>query len=389
MTEPFPELDGTTTGSPDAPAPVSPDLLESITEEDLVQAAIEHAQVAIPEWEPRAGHTEVILMESLAQMLTILSFAVQQAPTELLEQLMRLYGTDRDQGASTRAVARFEASGSQPLYVVPEGTQVRTTMASTGEVVDFTTTGRLEIQPQESTSGLQEIVAVEAGAGFNGIPAGSTLEMVDNLPFLEHVQLDTPTAGGRDVESDAAFQARASAMLGRLVSTLVLPDHFQQAAVELPEVGRARVIDVYDPTDPEAGESPGHVTVAVADNDGQPLTPGQMGEVKHHLEQQAMASLIIHIIEPTYTSLDITLEVRAAPGANLEDVEDAVEERVQSWLSPARWGWGDMVRQFALVSEVSQVEGVAQVLSAPADMSLDGVAPLPSVDQLTVTVQEG
>ncbi|MGC8170035.1 hypothetical protein, partial [Salmonella enterica] len=78
-----------------------------------------------------------------------------------------------------------------------------------------------------------------------------------NLPFLEHVQLDTPTAGGRDVESDAAFQARASAMLGRLVSTLVLPDHFQQAAVELPEVGRARVIDVYDPTDPEAGESPG------------------------------------------------------------------------------------------------------------------------------------
>lgn len=385
MTEPYPELDGSFDGSPDAPPPVTPELLDFASEEDMLQLAVEYAQAALPEWRPKAGNTEVVLMESLAQMVTILAFAVQQVPTQLLEQLLRLYDIRRDSGAPTKAVVRFEVAGSDPLYEIPAGTRLRVEIESTGETVDFTTDGKLEIETASSTVGRQTATATVSGAAYNRIPAETSMSVVGNLPFVERVRIDQDTSGGRDEESDAAFESRAASLLGRLVSTLVLPEHFKLAALERADVGRCLVLDRYDPDQP-AEETLGHVTVAVADAEGQPLTPTQKTQVAEALQSQAMASLIIHVVNPTYTTVSVSVDVTAAADADPDEVEAAVRDRITTWLSPGEWTWGGTVGQFALVSEVSQVPGVASVTAASDDQPLTGDAPLPELDTLTVNV---
>lgn len=387
MTEPYPELDGSFSGSPDAPPPVTPELLDFASEEDMLQLAIEYAQAALPEWRPKAGNTEVVLMESLAQMVTILAFAVQQVPTQLLEQLLRLYGISRDPGAPANAVVRFEVAGSDPLYEIPAGTRLRVQIESTGETVDFTTDGKLEIETSESTTRKQTATATVNGAAYNRIPAETSMSIVGNLPFVERVRLDEDTSGGRDEETDAAFESRAASLLGRLASTLVLPEHFKLAALERAEVGRCHVLDRYDPDQPSS-DTLGHLTVVAADTEGQPLTADQKTQVDDGLQSQAMASLIIHVEDPAYTTLSVSVDVTAESDADPAEVETAVRDRITTWLSPAEWPWGGTVSQFALVSEVSQVPGVAAVTAASEDQTLSGVAPLPDLDTVTVNVTQ-
>lgn len=374
-------------GSPDAPEPVTPDLLGDLDEADMRDLAIEAIQAKAPEWTPRAGSQEVVFIEAMAMLLTSLNFSISQVPGMLLEHLMRMYGVERGAGGPARAVVRFEVAGSQSVYEIPAGTTLRAQLESTGESVDFTTDGRLEILADDG-SGMVWVTATEPGDQFNGLPQGLSLDLVDNLPFVERVTLDTATTGGRGEETDASFQARAAALLGRQVSTLVLPDHFRMAALESADVGRAHVLDLYDPTatDGAPGDHIGHITVVVADTDGQPLAEGQKTELADSITGQALASLVVHVVDPDYTDVDISVTVRAHSSSSVEQVRTAVVQRLTRWLSPARWDWGGEITQFALVAEVAAVPGVAEVITAPDGYTLDGVAPLPRVGGINVTV---
>lgn len=385
MSEQIPEDD---LGNPDAPIAITPDFLDYATEDDLMQIALDYAQAALPEWSPHAGNQEVVLLESLAQMTTILAFAVQQAPDQLLEHLMRIYGIIRDDGAPTRSVAVFEVSGSEAVYEVPAGTTLRATIEATGETVDFTTRGSLQIDTATSHTGTQPIIALENGANFNRIPAGTTLAVQGSLPFLERVTLRDPTAGGRDEETDTNFQGRASAILSRQVATLVVAEHFRLAALEQPGVGRAREIDLYDPTDSDTppGESAGHISVAVADIYGEPLSTEEKGDIREELRAQALASLNIHIIDPDYTDVNINVTVEAVQNVSAQTLQDRVTERLERLLSPARWPWAGTIEQFTIVAEVSAIPGVRRVISAPENIILTGLAPLPRLQDINVTV---
>ena len=73
--------------------------------------------------------------------------------------------------------------------------------------------------------------------------------------------------------------------------------------------------------------------------------------------------------------------------ADPEQVQADVVQALARWLSPARWSWGGGVTQFALVAEVASVPGVAEVVTAPSGFELSGVAPLPRVEAITVTVE--
>lgn len=375
-------------GSPDAPEPVTPDLLGDLDEADMRDLAIEAIQAKAPEWTPRAGSQEVVFIEAMAMLLTSLNFSISQVPAHLLEHLMRMYGVVRDPGGPARAMARFEVAGSQQVYQVPPGTTLRAQLEATGESVDFTTDGRLEILASDG-SGLVWVTATEPGGEFNGLPEGLSLDLVDNLPFVERVVLDTQTSGGRGEETDVSFEARAAALLGRQVSTLVMPEHFTMAVLERPDVGRAHVLDLYDPTATSGspGDHVGHVAIVVADTSGETLSEGQKTEIADSLSDQSLASLVVHVIDADYTDLDVQVTVLAESSASPEAVRQAVVQRLARWLSPARWEWGGEVTQFALVAEVAAVPGVAEVIEAPAGYTLAGVAPLPRVGDLSVTVQ--
>ncbi|GAA4916068.1 baseplate J/gp47 family protein [Nesterenkonia rhizosphaerae] len=381
MTQPIPE------GNPDAPTYEPLDLLDMGTERDMIDFGIRHAQSKLPTWQPEAGNTEVVLMETLALMLGTEVMALQLVPSRLLEYLLDLYGVTRSLGAPAFATVEFTVAGSQPLHEVPEGTRLRVHLDAT-QSYDMLTTGRLTINTRDGLTGTVRVIAEEYGPQLNGVAAGTTVDVVDNLPFVESAQLVTEVEGGYREESDEEFHARGSALLNRLTSTLVRPDHFQHAALETPGVGRAHVLNLYDPARP-GEQAAGHVTVAVAGLEGLPLGQEQSIALRDELEAQALASLTVHIVGPTYTDVDIEVTVVAAQRENPADVQARVEEHLRRWLSPTVWPWESVIRRNALIGQVGSVQGVSYVESAPDDIPLEGDAPLPRVGSIIVTVEGG
>lgn len=360
-------------------------LLNLGTEPDFVAAAVARMASVIPEWIPREGNTEMVLLESLALMLGPEVMALKMVEYAVVERIMGLYGVVRTPGTPAAGRAEFTVSASAPVQTIPAGTILRFRTAGTGETVDLATVDTLQIVTSTGRTASVAVTATDTGTTGNGTPAGTVLELVTSLPFVETVTVSAALAGGAGPEEDAAFLARASAILARQVSTLVLPEHFQYAAAARPEVGRVKVLDLYNPATAPAS-APGHVTVAVADAAGAALSAGQRTAIETALAADALASLSIHAISPTYTTVNLAVSATAKPGIDKVALKAAIEADLRAWLSPASWDWSPTVGQYAIAARVAAVPGVAEVTAAPATVNLSGAAPLPTPGTMTATV---
>ncbi len=372
--------------SSDAPEFEYVRLLDFGTESDLVDIGTAYASTALPEWTPRAGNTEMVLMESLALMLGVEVLAVQQVPNMVVESLMGLYGITRDDGGESTGRVAFTVTDSNPTQIIPAGTRLRYYAAATGETLDVLTVEQVSIITSETLTGQVDVVAEIAGVSPNGTTVGTPLDVVDALlPFVESVEVVTAFAGGSGVESDDSYYGRAAAALARLTSTLVSPDSFTYAALSQPGVGRAKVFDLYNPADPNV-TSPGHITLAVADMAGAALSVPDMDEMEQFLESQALASLAVHVIAPTYTTVNLSVTVRAEPGYTTADVQASVQSALAAWINPLSWDWSPAVTQYGLIAILASAAGVRAITTVPADIALAGKAPLPILGTVTVTV---
>ncbi|AYD81533.1 baseplate J protein [Arthrobacter phage KBurrousTX] len=370
----------------DVPEYEALNLLNYGTEPDLVAAATAYAMAALPEWQPRTGNTEMVLIESLAVMLGPEILAIQMLPGQIVEQLMKLYGVARNPGAPVTGRVQFTVTNSAPTQTIPAGTRLRLPIPGTGETVDFLTKDQLEIIVSEGTTGQVDVYSEYLGAVGNSTPGGTTMEVVDTLQFVEGVVTVGALSGGAGPEADQEFQGRASATLARLTSTLVLPESFQFAAASRPEVGRAKVFDLYNPAQPLVNPAVGYVTVALADANGAALPGTVTADIASWLAGQALSSLKVSVIDPTYTTVNITVSVKASFGFTAAQVQANVAATLADWLNAKTWDWNPVVGQYAIVAKVAATAGVAEVTSAPANIALAGKAPLPILGTVTVNV---
>lgn len=359
-------------------------LLEFGGEQDLVNTAVSYAQVALPEWQPRESNTELVLMESLALIMGVETLAIQVLPEQVVEQLMSLYGVVRHDGFNAEGQARFQVAASAPLQTIPARTRLRYTLEDTEETVDFLTVAPVNIVTSETLYGTTGIEAEESGIEANNIPPGAMLELVDPLPFVEHVLVSAATSGGEPEEEDDSFAQRAAAVLTRMNSTLVIPDNFTDAALSDGRVGRALTLDLYNPAGTPKTPVPGYVTVAVIGSDGVPLGPEAMTGIQNDLSAMALASLAVHVIAPTITTVNITCTVRRAneylEAAARQEITDAMNE----WLNPINWDWEPEVSANAIIGKLYEVPSVAAVISVNPTVTLPGDAPLAKLGTVTV-----
>lgn len=363
------------------------DLLDYGGEPDLVGAAIEHLRTVMPQWTPRAGNTEVALIEAFAVMLAPEILALQMVPGAVVEQLVGLHGVTRSRGSAAEALVRVHVTSSAPIQTVPAGTLLRLQLSETGEATDLETVEPLEILTAEASSGVVLARATDLGDIGNGTPEGTPLDVLSLLPHVESAELAGPLSGGAGPEGDASFMTRAAAVLGRQTSTLVLPEHFQLAAESTEGVTRARVLDLTDPARPGV-EAAGHVTVAASGSGGAALPAEDAEALQLTLSSQALASLTVHVVAPTVTPVNVAVTVKAAIGADPAALSAAVEAAIRDWLDPDAWAWEPTITEFGFAAAIAGVSGSAGLLSVESGpQALPGLAPLPRVDTITVVVQ--
>lgn len=377
--------------SPDQAAFVDLDLLD-LDEQAILDQAIERAQEALPGWQPREGNTEVVLMESLAVISAEQVYALNRVPELVLELLLGIYGLTRDPGAACTGTVTFTLSDTAG-HTVPAGTLVRYTRPDSGEVVDLTTTQDLDVLAGSNTGTVAVAGTVESSAG-TGIPAGTRLQVISAVAYVDKAEVATTLTGGRDSESDTAFWARGVQVLARLTSTLVTPASFEAAALATAGVARATVVDRYDPgSTNQPGQDLGHVTVAIADATGAPLAQVDKDALADALTTQAQAGLTVHVIDPTITSVDVSATVTAdLTVSDPDELAQACTDALTEWLSPSGWDWSPTVARTDIIAHLARVQGVARIISITtpaADVALTGVAPLVTAGTVSIVVQPG
>jgi hypothetical protein len=334
---------------------------------DIYEAAIAVLQSRIPDWTPASTNIEVMLLEALAVEVSETVFNINRIPQNMLRVLLALYGVVQGSGTPPTVDLTFEAY-DEDGYVIDAGSEVVIT-TSTGEAISFFTDAEATILVGDTTTVVSATADVNTNVA-NGIPINTEVELLDAILGIETVETATVVAGGTLPESVDDWTVRGTQRLRRLVDTLVIPSHFTQAALEEELVYRANTVDNYDPTaDPagEPGDHPGNVTVVVY-GDGGPLTSGQKEDLDTSLSERANANLIIHVIDPTIVTVDVTVSIAIVAGFVEADVITAVTARLEEYLSPTTWPWSGTVRRNELISVIDQVLGVEYVgtLTTPA-----------------------
>lgn len=348
---------------------------------ELLARALDDAAAKLPDWAPRSGNTEVVLLEALALIAAEQVYAINRLPGASVEVLLRLFGVERSLGVPPTATVTFALS-TLAGYTLPAGTLVRLVLGD--ETVDFTTDVEVTVAPGVDVIEDVAVTASTSTDSANGTPAGTPLLVVSPQPAIDSAELSAPVAAGADPEDTDTWITRGIQRLGRLVTTLVLPEHFTAYALENPLVYRAFTIDLYDGAGP-VGVDPGHVTTAVLGVVGAPLSAGDKAALAAEMDALSLVNLASHVIDPTITQVAVVATVQAAPGYDPATVEANVMAALEEYLSPDTWQWGAVLRRNDLIALIESVEGVdflqAGHPTAPAaDVALAGAAPLLDLD---------
>lgn len=356
--------------------------------QDLYDDAVAELAISLPEWIPREGNIEVLLLESLAMEVAESVFTLNRLPAGIVEVLLRLFDIERDNGSAPVMTLQFTMIDTLG-HTIPVGTQARLTLPGGLLPVVFTTDTELTI-----TAGSDTGTVTATGDRFtdeaNGITVGTDLELLDAIISVSLVEISALTTGGTNPETDDDYFTRAVARFSRLNDTLVLPDHFEAYALEDPRFHLAFAIDNWDSVSGTPGSDGGHITVAVYGNDAF-NTSDEKNELEAAMEAIALANLDIHIIDPTIDTQDVTTTVQALPGFDAATVTASITTALEDYLDPMTWDWGGTVRRFELIALIDRVEGVDYVstMTTPAaDVTLTGNAPLVDAGTLNITVNE-
>jgi uncharacterized phage protein gp47/JayE len=357
--------------------------------QDLFDAALLLMRSTFPDWSPREGNIEVVLLETMAEMVAESIFTINRLPGAITEVLLSMYGIQRDIGEPPVVELKFFMSGVAG-YTIPAGTSVTVSVGDDIEPVTFETDTELVIPPGIN-NGTVWATGTTYTAEANGVEANVLVESNEMLIYTEYIKTNTVVSGGRSEEDDATYLTRGVQRFQRLTDTLVLPKHFTAAAREFEFVKLATTLDNYNPAgdgdnNGPVGNDVGHVTVAVY-GDGENVSAPNKVILQSYFDTNSLASLAIHIINPTITSVPVTATVVFEPAADIIEVTGAITEALQEFLSPNNWGWGNLVRRNSIISIISNVPGVdfVQTLTAPAsDVTLAGVAPLTTPGTITI-----
>jgi hypothetical protein len=277
-------------------------------------------------------------------------------------------------------------------HTVPAGAQLDV------NGVGFETTADLVVAPGPTT-GTVGIVALDAGSAGNGLQTPAEL-VSPTFVWVSSVALPAPTAGGTDGETDEEYANRLADTTPTLSRKAILIDDFAALARDDAEVYRALAVDNYDPGPPVVTTAEGHVSVFPQNSVGQPISSLAKARVLAKLTADRVLNLVPHVLDPTYTQIDVTWTAHAYPGYDTTAVRDAGNVAIAAFLDPTRWGnpaggdefaWIDepTLRRNDLFGALYGVPGVRHVDTlqlaihggalGTADLTLNGPAALPQL----------
>lgn len=304
------------------------------TDQDTIsQQVFDNLALRSPGWQAHDGNLEVWLTEAWSESAAEIRALARDVPASIFTT----YGEDvlgivpgLALGASGLAtVMAIDTQG----YTLEVGTQFA--LARSGDdLVAFVTLQEYVIPPGSDTVTDVAFAAVIPGADSNGLAGVG--QMLDPVTWVGSVTVDVPTEGGADAELPQDYLDRLSVLLRMVALRPVLPQDFAILALQVTGVVRAIAMNLYDPV---AGtwDNERTVTVILADVDGEPVTASVKQTVEDMLEDLREVNWVVHVIDPTYVTIDVDYEVVAFAGQHEPTVQAACDTALGNYLSPANY----------------------------------------------------
>lgn len=350
--------------------------------QDIFDVAQQSLRLRLPGWVPREDATEVILMEAMAQEVAEAAYAINRLPSTIMMSLLQLFGIERHEGAlptSTVTLTMNSTGGT-----VPVGTRFTLNTPLYDEPVVFTT-----METAYFVDTLIADVPVQGNILSNdlyAVPVGTPVYALETISALERAVIGTSIVGGSAPETDSEWLDRSVRHFQRLVSTLVTPEHFRLAALDHEAVERVKVLDLYNPESGGVGDSPGHITVSLY-GATRALTEQEKAAVLADLRARSLASLVIHVIDPSVVTINVHAVIAYLPSATKTDVDNAVHSTLVQYLNSPVWDTERKVRRNELITAISNVPGVDYVdnlVEPAADVDLTMTASLARSGTITI-----
>lgn len=369
------------------------------TDPDVIAAnALDELSDRVEDFNPKEAHLEVQLLEVVSRINAETRFLGQSVP----DSIWKAFGTTLvrvppvlDEHATTVSTwVMVDPAG----YTLEDGTTVAFRPAG-DTLVPFQVVGDHVVAPGQLTAADIPLRAVEPGAANNGYGPGD-LELVDALAYVQEVQATRVTSGGVDAETDDEYFGRLRDEMTLLAPRFVLAKDAAVLARRISGVHRALGVDNYSPIT-QTFNNEKMITLAVVDEQGQPLSTEKRAEVAAYLDAMREINFIVHVVSPSYTPINVTFEVVAYAGYELGSLAERVRNSLSEYLDPATWAGGDrnppewrsedsVVRYLEVAQVVNATDGVNYVKTltvngGTANVSLPGVAALPTLGTLSGT----
>lgn len=358
------------------------------TPTDIYNAALSVLQTNLPDWTPEQTNTEVLLLQALAVEVAEAAFSLNRLPQAMVNILLKMCQIERSVGNYPVTTLEFTVNDTAG-YTIPARTKVAVYWPGKDQSYLFETDRAVSVAVGQRTATVTATGKVRTAA-LNGTLPDTSADMVSSVVAVNSVKTADYITSGVDPESDTDFYTRGVQIFQRMTTTLVIPSHFQTAALELTTlVGRCNILDNYNPeVGPEPGDNQGNITLVVY-GVGDLLTTQQKEDLRVYLSNRAATNLLIHVIDADLQTEDVTVTVKKYSDYTDLEVQNAVTAALTSYMSPNVWPWRGTLRRNELIALISNVEGVdyVETLTVPAADKVYGLeTSLVSLGNLTLSV---
>jgi uncharacterized phage protein gp47/JayE len=345
---------------------------------DLVDLALARGEELLPEWQPREGNVEVVLLEQFAVVVAALAARLETVVPLVSEQIIAMTGFARDDGEPAQVTCEFTMSDTLG-HTLDIGTRllVGEATATLAEPVTVAAT--------ESTA--TGLVTLDEAGVVEGLGVDTPVVLIDAVPYVESVEVTAVASPGRFPEPQDLFFARAAGWLASMTQLLARPEQVAWRALTDTRVGRAIGVQRWDGESLTPGDDAGWVTLLALDPEGGELSVEDTAEVQAWLAGLMSAEAQLAVQAPVVTTVNVAVTVTLLPGWSSGVVGTAVTDAIGAYLNAVTWPWGEALRLSRLVEVVERVSGVDEATATlpAADVEIDPYELL-TAGTITVTV---
>jgi hypothetical protein len=370
----------------------------------LVQQWVDELRIYFPNYVPADGQLAyrgaTVLIGMIAEGLDVASLI----PDEIFKTLgAKLHNLPPIEATNATADTTWVMRDDAGYPEIPVGTLVSI------DGVFFETTDAFNVPSGQTTAGPIGIQAVDEGAAASGLGApGAIVDLEEGYEFVATITLNAATANGQDAEDVDVYLTRLRDLFTLMSPRAIGASQLATLARTVVGVDAALALKGYNPAT-GTFDNEGYAAVAVRDALGLAVPVPTKDAVAALLQgpSDRLANTNISIIDPTWTTVDVTWEGICLPTADPVATRDAGNAAVALVLDPSQFGlppsgedktWTlkSKIWHYDIAAALKNVEGLLEVVSVTiglaggaqveADVDLPGVAPLPLAGAIVGTV---